>query len=118
LQDTRELLKLIAEALQEKKGSDIRILEVKDLTLITDYFVIASGSSRIQVQALARHVEEKLEEHGVAPFRVEGFQEAQWILMDYGTVVVHVFLPEQREYYNLERLWGDAKVITDLIDPV
>ncbi|HHW07681.1 MAG TPA: ribosome silencing factor [Clostridia bacterium] len=118
MQDTRDILKLVAETLQEKKGSDIMILEVKDLTLITDYFVIATGNSRIQVQALARHVEEKLEEQGIRPFRVEGLQEAQWVLMDYGTVVVHIFLPEQRQYYNLERLWGDARVITDLIDPV
>lgn len=117
MQDTREILKTIVMTLQEKKGSDIIVLEVKDLTLITDYFVIATGNSRVQVQALARHVEDKLEEQHIKPFRVEGFQQAQWILLDYGAIVVHLFLPEQREYYNLERLWGDAKVI-DPIDLV
>lgn len=117
MQDTREILKTIVTALQEKKGSDIIVLEVKGLTLITDYFVIATGNSRVQVQALARHVEDTLEEQDIRPFRIEGFQEAQWILLDYGAIVVHLFLPEQREYYNLERLWGDAKVV-DLIDLV
>jgi len=108
------VLKACLEALEEKKGSDIVVLEVKNLTLIADYFVIATGRSNTQLQALARHVEEKLEEEEIRPLRVEGFREAQWILRDYGQVVVHLFLPDQREYYNLERLWGDAKIITDI----
>lgn len=102
------------EALVDKKGSEIIVLDVHNLTLIADYFVIATGKSATQLQALARHLEEKLEENGILPLRMEGFQEAQWILLDYGQVVVHLFLPEQREYYNLERLWGDANVVIEI----
>jgi ribosome-associated protein len=114
LLDTNVVLEACVEALVEKKGSEIIVLDVRGLTLIADYFVIATGKSVTQLQALARHVEEKMEERDIKPLRVEGFREAQWILLDYGQVVVHLFLPEQREFYNLERLWGDATVITEI----
>jgi ribosome-associated protein len=114
LLDTKVVLETCVEALVEKKGSEIIVLDVHGLTLIADYFVIATGKSATQLQALARHVEEKMEEKGIGPLRVEGFSEAQWILLDYGQVVVHLFLPEQREYYNLERLWGDANIVTEI----
>jgi len=98
-----------ADAIYDKKGFDIQLLDVGDLLAITDIFVIGTGSSNIHVKALAQGVEEALA--GTAdrkPLRREGVDQAQWILLDYGDVVVHLFQPEHRDYYGLERLWLDA----------
>lgn len=108
----KEIALCAAEAAEEKKGIDIEILEVSELTIIADYFVICSGNSEVQVQAIARGIEEKLEEEpGIEPRSVAGAAEGRWILMDYADVVVHVFHKEEREYYELERLWADAEEI-------
>ncbi len=106
--ESKELALLVAQAIDEKKGKDISILELKDLSLITDYFVLGNGNSRTQTQAIADNVEEQLAKHGITLLRREGYPEGRWILMDFGTVVVHVFQEEERNFYNLERLWGDA----------
>jgi ribosome-associated protein len=87
---------------------DLVILEVKELSSVTDYFVICSGKSDRQVKAIAAHVEEKLEKRGIVPLGVEGKREGRWVLMDYGDVVVHVFYQPIREFYELERLWSEA----------
>jgi ribosome-associated protein len=84
------------------------LLEVGDLFIITEVFVIATGTSRPHVQALAERVEELLKDHGRKPLRDEGLPEAEWVLMDYGDFMVHIFQPEARSYYDLERLWRDA----------
>lgn len=101
----------VVNAAEDKKARDVRTLHLSELSIITDYFVICSGNSTTQVKAIADNVEEKLKEQGVLPLRREGMREGHWILLDYGSVVVHVFLEEERTYYNLERLWGDAKVV-------
>lgn len=106
-----EKAKKIAECLDNKKGRRITVLEVGELTSISDYFVIASGGSAAQVKAMADEVEEKLREVGFAPVHMEGYQVATWILLDYSDVVVHIFLEETREFYDIERLWTDAKKI-------
>ncbi|RDV84303.1 ribosome silencing factor [Ammonifex thiophilus] len=106
----REIVDLIIEAAQEKKGYDILALEVGKLLPLCDYFVILSGNNPIQVKAIAEHIEKKLAEQGVNLLHREGFQEGRWILLDFGDVVVHVFLEEEREFYGLERLWRDAPV--------
>ena len=98
----------IAKFLDSKKAIDIKILEIKDLTIIADYFVICSGESTTQVKALSEYLEEMMDKEGIKPMGIEGFSFAHWILMDYGDVIVHVFLDEQRRYYDLERLWLDA----------
>lgn len=98
----------IAKFLDDKKASDIKILEVKDLTIITDYFVICSGDSTTQVKALAEYIDGKMRDEGIHPLGIEGFNYANWILIDYGDVIVHIFLEEKRYYYDLERLWLDA----------
>lgn len=87
---------------------DIVLLDVGQLLTITDVFVIATGTSRPHVQALSEHVVDRLRDAGRRPLRDEGTDEAEWVLLDYGDFVVHVFQPEQRDYYGLERLWGDA----------
>ncbi len=109
--ESLELATLVAKTLDGKKAQDIKVLKVRDLTVLTDYFVIASGTSTTQVGALADEVEYKLQEKGVRPARVEGASTRAWILLDYGGGVVHVFYPEQREYYALEHLWADAEPV-------
>jgi len=108
---TIERARQIARILDEKKGEEIKILHIGDLTTIGDYFVVATGNSTTQVRALADAVDEKLSAEGLEPRRVEGYQSCQWILMDYGDVIAHVFLRETREFYALERLWSDAPLV-------
>ena len=98
---------MAADAIFAKKGSDIVLLDVEDVFILSDVFVIATGTSRPHVQALAEHVEEKLKEtHDIKPLRVEGQSEAEWVLVDYGDIIVHIFQGAAREFYSLERLMG------------
>ncbi|MCS7203172.1 MAG: ribosome silencing factor [Thermodesulfovibrio sp.] len=106
--DAKQKALKIAYLLQDKKAHEVLILELKDLTIITDYFVICSAFSTTQVRALSEYVEEMMDKEGFNLFGIEGFSYAHWILMDYGDVIVHIFLEETRRYYNLERLWLDA----------
>lgn len=112
----KEMALLAAKALDSKKGAEIKVMEVTELTSLADYFVICSGSSTTQINALCDVVEEKLEtEGGEKPLRREGHRGGTWVLLDYGCVVVHVFNNEAREFYSLERLWNDGKSV-DLSD--
>jgi ribosome-associated protein len=95
-------------AAADKKAMDMVVLDMREASSITDYFLICSGSSGRQVQAIADAIDEQLSRYGVASLGVEGYQEARWILMDYGDVVVHVFSQDTREFYDLERLWSNA----------
>ncbi len=106
--ETEALARAAAAALDDKKGVDVVLLDVHELLVITDLFVIASGSTRRQVQSLIDRVEEVLRGMGRKPLRREGQEHAQWVLLDYGDIVVHVFDNPTRAYYDLERLWGDA----------
>ena len=99
---------LCARALLDRKAIDLVILEVKDLSSFTDYFLICSGNSDRQVQAIASHIEEKLGKEGIHPLGIEGKREGRWTLLDYGDVVVHIFFQPVREFYDLERLWSEA----------
>ena len=106
----KEMAILAAKALDSKKGEEVKIMEVTDLTSLADYFVICTGSSNTQINALCDAVEEKLEEGaGEKPLHREGHRGGIWVLLDYGCVVVHVFNSEAREFYGLERLWSDGK---------
>lgn len=105
------MARVAADALADKKGIDVTMLEVGDLLHITEYFLIATGTSRPHAQSLVEAVEERLRECDRRPFRREGVAEAEWILLDYGDFVVHVFQEYQRDFYGLERLWGDAERI-------
>jgi len=100
-----EMIRKIAGILYEKKAKDIVALDVHDLTVITDCMLIASGRSALQVKSLSDEVEEKLSEMGLEPVRKEGQQEGRWVVLDYGTVLVHLFHPEEREFYRLDKLW-------------
>ncbi|PLR93794.1 ribosome silencing factor [Bacillus sp. T33-2] len=107
----RQLLLTAAKAADDKKAEDIMVLNMKGISLIADYFIICHGNSDKQVQAIAREIKDKVEENGGSVKRMEGFDEARWVLIDLGDVVAHVFHREERSYYNLERLWGDAPLV-------
>ncbi len=106
--DPKALALQIARILDEKGANDIDVLEVSHLTSITDYFVIANGRNIMAVRTLAEEVEDKLSAEGIQPRRKEGERESKWIVLDYAHVIVHVFHPEERKFYNIERLWQDG----------
>lgn len=106
-----EEAKLCVRALTKIKGQNIRLIKIRDISSIADYFVVASGSSKTQVKALADEVESRLDDAGVSVSHIEGYRSDTWILLDYVDVVVHVFSDEARDYYDLERLWQDGEEI-------
>ena len=109
--EPKEIAELAVKALDEKKGKDIRMLHIEAQSTLADYFVICNGTSTTQVRALADAVEEILEKAGEQPHHVEGHRGGQWTLMDYSSVVIHIFTEEGREFYSLERLWSDAEQV-------
>ena len=111
LKQSKEMAKKAFEALEDKKAKDIRILDISAVSVLADYFLIASGSNRNQVQAMVDNVEEKLHEAGFDPRQVEGYQTANWVLLDYGDIIIHVFDEENRLFYDLERIWRDGSLI-------
>lgn len=115
---TLEQAKETAKILSEKKGVDVKVIGISDVSVIADYMVIATGNSSTHVKALADEVEEQLDEIGISVSHVEGYRSNSWILLDYIDVIVHVFSNEAREYYDLERLWEDGTDIdiSDIID--
>ncbi len=104
----KELAKLIVHSLEEKKAEDIRIIDISQISTIADYFIIANGTNRNQVQALADNVGEDCHKAGYALHQTEGYNSANWILMDYSDVIVHIFSKEDRLFYDLERIWRDG----------
>ncbi len=106
--DSTELAQRIAEFSLEKKATDVVILNLMPLTSMTDYFVICTGDSNTQVRAITEHIVDELKRQKNRPLHVEGLANQEWVLIDYVDVVVHVFLPHKRDFYALERLWGDA----------
>lgn len=108
--DSGKLALAIAEAAQERKAGEMLLLRVADVSYLADYFVILTGYSRVQVRAIASSIEEKVETDLLRrPLRVEGKTEGNWILQDYGEVIVHIMMPKEREFYNLEAFWGHAQ---------
>jgi ribosome-associated protein len=110
--ETADAVREVVAAALDKKAADLKVLEVGELTHFTDYFLVCSGENSRQVQAIADGVERRLRDHKLRPSHVEGYQTGQWVLMDYGDFVLHVFLHERRRFYGLERLWGDAPDLT------
>ena len=100
------------KALSEKKGEDITIIEISQISIMADYFIIANGTNQSQVQAMVENVQEKMHGAGFEVKRVEGNRSSSWVLLDYGDVVVHVFDKEDRLFYDLERLWSDGKQVS------
>lgn len=109
---SKEMTSLAIKALEDKKGNDIRVIDIQDVSIIADYFIIASGSNRNQVQTMADNVEEVLGRAGYEPRQMEGYGTATWILMDYNDIIVHIFSEEDRLFYDLERIWRDGKSVS------
>lgn len=107
--NSKEMAKLVCSALEEKKAEDIKVINIEEVSVLADYFIIASGTNRNQVQAMSDSVEETLGKEGIHPKQIEGYQTANWVLLDYGDVIVHVFDEENRLFYDLERIWRDGK---------
>ncbi len=108
MMDIEEAAQIAARAASDKKATDIVILDLRQIASFTEYFVIASGASNRQVQAISNEVEERLRKSGKRPLHIEGYSSAEWILLDYGDFIVHVFSSSSRQFYDLERLWRDA----------
>lgn len=107
-----DVLKTIYEAIEDKKGENIRTIDISNVTIIADYFIIASGNNINQVQAIADNVtEEVAKKHSLYPERIEGYRAAEWILVDFGDYVVHIFDREKRSFYDIERIWRDGKEV-------
>ena len=110
--NAKEMALAAAKALDSKKGRDIKVLEIDKITTLADYFVICSGGSNTQINALCDEVEKELDQLGEQPIHREGYRGGGWILLDFGCVIVHIFQQEMREFYNLEHLWSDAEEIS------
>lgn len=110
--DNKELVQIIAEACDDKRAEDIIALDMNEVSLVADYFIICHGSTERQVQAIAKGIKEKMDELDVNMGRMEGMEQSRWILLDIGDIVCHIFHKDERGYYNLERLWGDAAEVS------
>ncbi|GGH45435.1 ribosome-associated protein [Paenibacillus sp. JGP012] len=108
---SKELMNMVVAAADDKKASNIVALDLNNISLVADYFVICHGNSDTQVQAIATEIRKQAHAAGAVIKGIEGMDSARWVLMDLGDVVVHVFHRDEREYYNIERLWSDAKVV-------
>ncbi|MGC4375959.1 ribosome silencing factor [Fictibacillus sp. Mic-4] len=104
----QELVELVVKTVDDKKAEDIIVLDMKGISLVADYFLICHGNSEKQVQAIAKELKDVSMEHQIPLRRMEGFDQARWVLVDLGDVVAHIFHRDDRSYYNLEKLWGDA----------
>ena len=107
----RETANLIIEALDSKKGVDIKLLGVTEKTVIADYFVLCTGTSTTHVKSLAEEVEFKLEQEGLMPLHSDGTVHSDWMVLDYGSVIIHVFSRDQREFYALDKMWSDGEAV-------
>lgn len=112
MNQSKEMTKLAIAALEDKKANDVRVIDIAGVSVIADYFVIASGSNTNQVQAMADSVREAIGRAGHEPRQVEGYGSANWILMDYNDIIVHIFSDESRTFYDLERIWRDGKEVS------
>lgn len=113
INNVKDAVKLAVSAMDEKKAEDIKVIDIAGISSIGDYFIIANGSSTPQVHAIANNVEEKLGRAGLTPKPIEGYDSANWILMDYGDFIIHIFDKDNRFFYNLERIWKDGKEVSE-----
>ncbi len=108
--DSKKLAEIIAQLSLEKKAEDVLILDLREITTITDYFIICTGQTDVQVKAISDNIIDKLADQNIKVWHKEGYESLNWVLLDLVDVVVHIFLPEIREFYALEKLWGDAEI--------
>ena len=111
IKDIKKLAGIVINALEDKKAEDIRVIDISEISILADYFIIANGSNSRQIQAFADEIEQKLAQEGCHLKQAEGYDSANWILLDFGDLIVHLFDKENRSFYNLERIWRDGKQI-------
>lgn len=111
MEQAKNMARVVYHALDEKKGEDIKIIDISGVSIITDYFIIVNGTSNSQVSALVDNVEEKMQKEGYMLKQKEGYGSGTWVLLDFGDVIVHIFDKENRDFYNLERIWSDGKSV-------
>lgn len=109
--DSKQMVKLAVQAIEDKKGEEIRVIDIQSVSVMADYFIIAHGNNSNQVQAMVDAVEQALGKEGAIPKQIEGYRSGGWILMDYGDVIVHAFAKDERLFYDLERIWRDGTII-------
>lgn len=107
-----QMVKIAYDAFEDKKGQDIKILKISNISTIADYFVIVTGANPSQIRALQDNAEEQLAKNGFKPTKIEGIKNSSWVLMDYSDIILHVFSTEDRDFYNLDHIWKDAEVIS------
>lgn len=107
----KDMVRIIYDALEEKKGEEIKVIDISEITVISDYFVIVNGNSNSQIDALVENTEEKMHQAGYALKQREGSRGGTWVLLDYGDVIVHIFDKENRSFYNLEHIWNDGRIV-------
>ena len=112
--DTKEMLKIAVKAMEEKKGEQIKVLDISKVSVMADYFAIVSCNNQNHVQAVSAEIQDQLTKEGIEPKNVEGFRNSNWILLDYVDLVIHIFNKEDRLFYDLEHIWTDGKVIEDV----
>jgi len=110
INDSKSIAKLVVKLMLDKKATDIKVIHVEKLTTLTDIFIVCTSESDPQSRAITNHIKDNLSNYGIKPIHVEGFQFLKWVLMDYINVTINIFNKEYREYYNVERLWADAKI--------
>ena len=108
---SRELAKIAVKALDDKKGEDIKVIDISEVSVLADYFITAGGNNRSQIQAMADNVDEMLGKNGGTLKQIEGYDAGNWVLLDFQDVIVHIFDKENRLFYDLERIWSDGKQI-------
>ena len=111
--NSKKMLKLIYNALSDKKGEDIKIIDISQISILADYFIIVNGNNSSQLTAMVDEVEEVLAKNGYHDGKIEGIRSTEWILMDYGNVVIHIFSKEARDFYDIERIWRDGVYVDE-----
>ena len=111
MNESKKMALLAVEALEDKKAEDITIIDISEVSVLADYFIIADGNNKNQVQAMVDNVQEELFKAGYEMKQMEGYREGNWILLDFGDIIIHIFDKENRLFYDLERIWKDGKVI-------
>lgn len=115
IENSKKMVKTVINAIEERKGEDISVIDISNVSVIADYFIIASGNNINQIQRIADEIEEKMHKEGFSLRQTEGYDTANWILMDFNDIIVHIFNKENRLFYDLERIWSDGKKI-DIAD--
>ena len=111
IETSKKMAALAVDAIKDKKGEDVKVLDISEISTLADFFIIAGGSNRNQVQAIADNVQEQLGRAGFNTKNIEGYDSANWVLLDFGDIIVHIFDNDNRLYYDLERIWRDGKLI-------